>query len=113
MAGSWCEVVRADTDDLRAFVDGGGRYASALRGVFDGVAAARATAMGSLGGTATPQPGTARVDGGHDPLAELIAEAGLANAFVTEVADALATATADSGVGLVPAEVVDAELADV
>ncbi|MEM9566624.1 MAG: hypothetical protein AAGA93_28645, partial [Actinomycetota bacterium] len=47
------------------------------------------------------------------PLAELIAEAGLANAFVTEVADALATATADSGVGLVPAEVVDAELADV
>ncbi len=114
VAGSWCEVVRADTDDLRTFVDRGEWYGSALRGVFDGVAAARSRAMAQLGGTGTPVARTARLDGGHDPLAELIAEAGLADAFVTEVADALATSTASgSEPGLVAADVVDAELADV
>lgn len=111
--GAVCEVVRADTDDLRAFVEGGDRFADALRGVFDGVAEARSRTMAAVGGSDVPSARVARLDGGHDPLAELMAEARLANAFVLEIADALVTDSAESSLAWAPAEEIDAALADV
>lgn len=81
--------VRADTDDLRRFVDAGAVHRATLRAVADHVIAARSRVWAVLGVDALPPARVARLDGGLDPLRELTAEVGLTNAFVAEIAAAL------------------------
>ena len=111
--GEFCAVVRADTNDLFAFAERGQRYVSSLESIFDSVSSTRAGVVAAMGSADAPAAGAAIRGGGNDPMAELIAEAGLANAFVSEIAEALSALSATDGVSLVPADVVDAALADV
>ncbi|MEM7273504.1 MAG: hypothetical protein AAF547_10525 [Actinomycetota bacterium] len=115
MGGAECQIVSADTADLAAFVEAGGRYVGALQSIADRVSSARsrvvaATGRGELPGSSS---GTTAAAATRDGMDELIAEAGLANAFASEVAAALATYSGAGTVAFVPAEVVDAALAGV
>ena len=103
-------MVRAETADLDRFVERGERYLGSLRAVFDGVASARAGVASQMGGAEVPPARVARPGGGADPLAEAMAEATLATAFVAEISAALSTASARGMGGLIPAEAVDAAL---
>lgn len=111
--GEFCAVVRANTNDLATFADRGQRYVSSLQSIFDSASSTRARVVAAMGTADVPVAGAAIRGGGNDPMAELIAEAGLANAFVSEIAEALSALSATGGVALVPADVVDAALAGV
>ena len=81
--------VRVETDDVSAFVDRGQPYVSGLQAVFDTVAGLRSRTLAAIGADGTPPPLVARLDGGTDPLAELMAEARIANVFCGEIVAAL------------------------
>lgn len=111
--GQSCVVVRADTTDLSTFVEAGDAHASSLRHVFEAVSTTRSRVLSTIGGAGGPTGRTARLDGGWDPLGELIAESTLTNLFVGEVRDALGTLDADDAIGMVPTELIDRALAEV
>ena len=89
--GLTVDRVAARVEDLRAFVESGERYVPALIGIFDGVAGTRAATRQTMVGADTPfaRVATGGHGGGVDPLAELIAEARINNAFVRTVHDSL------------------------
>jgi hypothetical protein len=74
-------------------VDAGGRHVEGLVALAEGLSATRAGVLGRLGVVSggVPPALVARwaVSFGVDPLAELIAEATIANGFVREVREAL------------------------
>lgn len=105
--GSMCEVVRADTTDLTAFVEAGAGHTSSLRAVFDAVSATRSRTMAALAVGEVPPARVARLDGGWDPLAEQIAEATVANVFVDEIRNALDRGDHAGAVGWAPADEID------
>jgi hypothetical protein len=106
------DQVRADTDDLVAFVDAGSTYRSALQGVFLDLEAAQSTASSMLG---FAPPGR-----WIDPFRELVAEAQFNDRFVDTIVQALADFTADlppgarpaDGVRAAPPSAIDAALAE-
>ena len=111
--GPHVERVAARVEDLRAFCEDGERFVPTLIGILDTIADARATTTAAMGATDTPLARVAKrgYDGGTDPMAELIAEARIGNAFVETVYESLESGdfTID-GLRSVPAARIDGSL---
>lgn len=104
--------VAARVEDLRAFCEAGERHVPALIGIFDAIGDLRRVTNQAMAGAATP---LARVatggQGSTDPLAELIAEARINNAFVRTVHDSLECADLTiGGLRVAPVALVDRPL---